>query len=217
MPAQQIGKTLLNFLEVVADLCIVSAYWLICCVPIVTIGASSAALYQTVVKVLRGKSGNLTRTFFAVFRETLKQGIFLSLIFWGGCGLLLLYNLLGESIPSQAGYFVVYWAIVIILTAILSGTFIFVFPLLARFRQKTFVILRTAFYLSAGYPIKTLGLTCLLLLSVWAIWRVPLLILILPGTFALLSSVIQEPILIKHTAERASPSEKDDDGDASQG
>lgn len=214
MTARQLGKALMHFLELFADLCIVSAYWLICCVPIVTVGASSAALYQTVVKVLRNRRGTLTRTFFGVFRETFKQGILLSLIFAGGCGLLLLYNLLGESVSSEAGYFVAYWAVVIILTVILSGTFVYVFPLLARFRQKTFVILRTAFYLSAGYPVKTMGLICLLLLSAWAVWNVPLLILILPGTLALLSSVIQEPILEKHTIEDESSSPRADDSDS---
>jgi len=216
MTARQLGKALMHFLEVFADLCIVSAYWLICCIPVVTIGASSAALYQTVVKVLRNRKGTLTRTFFSVFRETLKQGIFLSLIFAAGCGLLLLYNLLGESVPSEAGYFVAYWAVVIILTVIFSGTFVYVFPMLARFRQKTFIILRTAFFLSAGYPVKTLGLICLLLLSFWAVWNVPLLTLLLPGAFALLSSVVQEPILEKHTLEDE-PSSQRGGSDSSRG
>ncbi len=201
MNPRQLGSPLLRFLEVFADLCIVSVYWLICCIPIVTIGSSSAALYSTVTKVIRDEKGTLTRTFFLEFRDSLRQGIFLSLIFTGGCGLLIYYNFLGESIPSEAGYFVAYWAVVILLTVILTGTFIYVFPLLARFRQKTWILLRTGFYLSVGYPIKTLGLICLLALAALVAWKAPLLMLLLPGAYALLATVIQEPIFDKHTAE----------------
>ena len=201
MNPRRAGDVVLRFLEGFADLCIVSAYWLICCIPVVTIAASSAALYSTVVRVIRDEEDTLTRTFFSVFRDNLRQGLSLSLIFVGGCGLLILYNLLGESISSEAGFFVAYWAIVGILTVILAGTFVYVFPLLARFRQKNWIILKTGFYLSVGYPIKTLGLVCLLTLTAFVIWRVPLMMLFLPGLFTLLASIIQEPILEKHTAE----------------
>lgn len=213
MNPRQLGAALLHFLEIFADLCIVSAYWLVCCIPIVTIGASSAALYSTVTKVIRDESGTLTRTFFSEFRENLKQGIFLSLIFAGSCAVLIAYNLLGKSIPSEAGYFIIYWVVVIILAVILSGTFIFVFPLLSRFRQKTWVILKSGFYLSVGYPIKTLGLICLLALAAMLAWKAPLLMLLLPGAYALLASVIQEPILDKHTAEGEGASRTENDAD----
>lgn len=197
----QTGNGLLRFLEIFADLCIVSVYWLICCIPIVTIGASSAALYSSVTKVIRAEKGTLTRTFFKEFRNSFRQGIFLSLIFAGGCALIIVYNLFGGSIPSQAEYFIIYWVVVAILAVILTGTFIYVFPLLARFRQKTWIILRTGFYLSVGYPVKTLGLICLLALAALIARRAPLLMLLLPGAYALLASVIQEPILERHTSE----------------
>lgn len=201
MNLRHTGNGLLRFLEIFADLCIVSVYWLLCCIPIVTIGASSAALYSSVTKVIRAEKGTLTRTFFKEFRNSFRQGIFLSLIFAGGCALIIAYNLLGESIPSQAEYFIIYWVVVAIMAVILAGTFIYVFPLLARFRQKTWIILRTGFYLSVGYPIKTLGLICLLALAALIARRAPLMMLLLPGAYALLASFIQEPILEKHTAE----------------
>jgi len=91
---------------------------------------------------------------------------------------------------------------------ILTGTFIYAFPLLAHFRQKTWVILRTGFYLSAGYPVKTLGLVCLMALAAMIVWKAPLLMLLVPGAYALLASVIQEPIFDKHTAEGEDSSQK---------
>ena len=198
MQARSTGSALMRFLEAFADLCIVSAYWIVCCVPIITIGASSAALYSAVVRVVRDESGSLTKTFFSVFRETFRQGIVPSLIFAAGCALIYTYYALGDGSIS-GDMFIAYWAIVVILGIIFTGTFAYVFPLLSRFRQKNTVTLRNAFLLAVGYPAKTLGLVCLAALIILALIRAPLFALILPGTFALLASFVQEPIFEKHS------------------
>ena len=91
MNPRQAANGLLRLLEIIADLCIVSTYWLVCCIPLVSIGTSSAALYSTVTKVIRNEKGVLTRTFFTEFRKSFKQGIFLSLIFVGGCARICAY------------------------------------------------------------------------------------------------------------------------------
>ena len=210
MNPRQAGNSLLRFLEIIADLCIVSVYWLVCCIPIVTIGAASAALYSAVTRVIRNEKGTLTRTFFAELRQSFKQGIILSLVFAGGCVLICVYVFLGNSIPLEAEYFIIYWVVVFILAVILASTFIYVFPLLACFRQKTWALIRTGFILSVGYPVKTLGLICMLALAALIIFKIPLLILLLPGTYAFLASIILEPVIEKHTdkGERLPKAEK---------
>ena len=193
----------MRFLEAFADLCIISTYWIVCCVPIITVGASCAALYAAVVRVIRDESGSLTKTFFAVFRETLRQGTVPSLVFAAGCGLFYIYFALGAGSISGS-LFIAYWMVVAVLGIIFCGTFVYVFPLLSRFRQKTTVTLRNAFLLAFGYPAKTLGLVCLTALGVLALIHSPLLAFILPGTLALLASFVQEPIFEKHAGEEKS-------------
>lgn len=210
MMPRQLGNLLLRFLEGFADLCILSACWLVCCLPVLTVGASSAALYGTVVKVIRCGRGSLVKTFFGAFRENLRQGIVLSLLLAGGCALLVIYNLMGRGISAESGIFIVYWAVVIVLTALLAGTFVYVFALLSRFHQTIPILLQTAFTLGIGYPVKTLGLLCMLAIFVWIGWQAPLLILLLPGVYALLASVIQEPILERHTAGEGPSWKKDE-------
>ena len=41
-----------SFLSKVADLIILSFLWFVCCLPIVTIGPSSSALYYVMLKIL---------------------------------------------------------------------------------------------------------------------------------------------------------------------
>ncbi len=203
MQVHSVGGALLRFLEAFADLCIVSAYWIVCCVPIITIGASSAALYSAVVRVVCDENGSLTKTFFSVFRETLRQGIVPSLVFAAGCGLFSLYCLLGAHSLS-GDMFIAYWVVVVLLGIVFTGTFVYIFPLLSRFRQKNAVLLRNAFLLAVGYPAKTFGLVCLAALAVLAVIHAPLLVLILPGAFALLASFVQEPIFEKHRGDEKS-------------
>ena len=49
--------------------------WLLCSLPILTIGASSTALYTVSIKVVRGEEGNITRQFFAAFRDNLNPAV----------------------------------------------------------------------------------------------------------------------------------------------
>ena len=54
------------FLNKLADMVILSALFCVCCLPVFTIGAADAALYHTVVKVLRHNQGYA----FATFRDS---------------------------------------------------------------------------------------------------------------------------------------------------
>lgn len=50
----------------------VSILWVICCIPVFTIGASTTALYYTVHKSIRGNRGYTTSNFFGAFRDNFK-------------------------------------------------------------------------------------------------------------------------------------------------
>ena len=42
--------------------------WFICCIPIVTVGASTTALFYVSLKVAKNEYGKLTKAFFHTFR-----------------------------------------------------------------------------------------------------------------------------------------------------
>lgn len=64
----------------IGNLILVSILWIIGCIPIVTIGASTAALYYTCVKVIRHGRGYLFSSFLQAYRSNLKQGIVVTLL-----------------------------------------------------------------------------------------------------------------------------------------
>ena len=72
---------ILTSLGKVVDIVWLSLLWLLCCLPVVTIGASSTALYYTVHKTIRGSRGYTTRTFFTALKDNFKQAT-LSYLVW---------------------------------------------------------------------------------------------------------------------------------------
>jgi uncharacterized membrane protein YesL len=70
-----------RFMEKITNCLIVSILWTIFSLPIITIGASSTALYYTVYKVIRNDTGHIWREFWNAFKNNFKQSTFLWIIF----------------------------------------------------------------------------------------------------------------------------------------
>ena len=63
-----------SFISKVCDIMILSTVWILLCIPIITIGPASTALYYAVVKVVRRERGYLLREFFRSFKMNFKRG-----------------------------------------------------------------------------------------------------------------------------------------------
>ena len=72
---------LFSFLNLLGQLILLSILWTICSLPVITIGASSAALYYTVVKVLRRNQDSLFAAFFREFRGNFLQSLNINMVF----------------------------------------------------------------------------------------------------------------------------------------
>ena len=59
----------MDFLTQVADVLLAGVLWLVCSIPVVTIGASTAAMYQVLLNVLDGREDGVLRDFFGAFRH----------------------------------------------------------------------------------------------------------------------------------------------------
>ena len=63
------------------DVLIVNLLWIVCSIPIVTIGASTTAMYYVTLRLARDDDGYTFRSFFKSFRENFKQATAIWLIF----------------------------------------------------------------------------------------------------------------------------------------
>ena len=64
-----------------ADIFFLSVMWIVCCLPIITIGPATAAMYYVALKWARKEDIKVSAAFFDAFKKNFKQGVVLNLIF----------------------------------------------------------------------------------------------------------------------------------------
>ena len=63
------------------DVMVLGLLWLVFCIPIITIGPASTAMYYTMVKVIRRERSYLFKEFFRSFKLNFKQSAIITLIY----------------------------------------------------------------------------------------------------------------------------------------
>ena len=72
---------IVKVLNRICDFLILSVLWALCSLPVFTLGTSTTALYYCMLKINREKDSSVIKMFFKSFRENLKQGSVLTIIF----------------------------------------------------------------------------------------------------------------------------------------
>lgn len=178
------------------DIVTAGLLWLICSLPLLTLGAASAALYYSVVKCIRHERGRLVKSFFAAFRRDFKTATLLWMIFIAAALVLTAdvyaFGRMGGSALGTVGK--------LLLLALLAF-FPWVFAFVSRFSNTVSGTLKFCGYLA----LRSIGKTLLMLLELVAfgvmIYLMPPLVFILPGLVCLLHSLHIEPVFKPLTAE----------------
>lgn len=186
-----------RFVGNLADFFVLSVLWAVCCLPVVTIGASTTALYYVTMKMARNREGELIPSFFASFRQNLRPGIAL----WVGylaagvlIGLNLLISVQNGSLVSGAMF--ITCAVLAILWAL---TETMQFPLLARcdntvpalFKMGAAIAVRNIPAVAAAFITKA----AFAAVGVFLFWP---LLLLAPGLCAYCNAFLFNRILSKY-------------------
>ena len=166
--------------------------WIVCSLPILTLGASTTALYYTVVKCVRHGRGNLTGSFFKAFGSNFRQAtlLWLLMLLWLFIGLTDLYCLRYMGLrPGHALY-----SLSCLLLLPIPVLFPWLFAFLSRFHNTLGGTLKCAAFLALRHIGVTLLLLAELVGSALLCWLVPQLIPLLPGLLCLLMSLSVEPV-----------------------
>ena len=168
-----LDSPLMNGLSKLADLIWLNILATICCIPIITIGASLTALHYVVLKMVKDEEGYITRSFFKSFRENFKQATLMWLM------LLVVFILLVADfmIFRFSGIVFPGWcqiALIAIAVLIMFAT-MHLFPLLSRYENS----IRATYKNSLFMGILHLPKTILMMLC----WIVPIVITIYVESF----------------------------------
>lgn len=149
-----------RFMGHVADLVILNFICLVCCIPIVTIGASVTAAYYVAMKKVRGEETYIVKTFFHSFKENFKQSTVIWLVFLI-LGILMTLDFRIVNAMEGTLALVMCYALMIV-AVITSMIFLYVFPVLARFYNPIKATLKNALLMSIRhlpYTILMLAIT----------------------------------------------------------
>ena len=147
----------MDFLTQVADVLLAGVLWLVCSIPVVTIGASTAAMYQVLLNVLDGREDGVLRDFFGAFRHrfgfyTKLWLVFLALGLFFGLDLYFYY--LWSAAGSWMG--VVLFGLFAAATVIYLCTMLYVFPYALRRELPLLATVKNAFYIGMRHLPVTL-------------------------------------------------------------
>ena len=141
--------------------CWLNLLWALCSIPIVTVGASTTALYYVMLKLARGEEGNVTTMFFRSFKENFKQATVLWLIlfafglFLGADGYVLAHLRKSTAGPLPV-VFTLLLAVVIAAAVLYTIVLIYVFPLVASVKNTNMAMLKNSFLVGTRYLFVTI-------------------------------------------------------------
>lgn len=182
----------------IANLMLLSFYWVLCCLPLVTVVPACAALYHSICKVVRTNGSGVTRDFFRTFRNEWKTGSVLTLV-CGICAGLLAYGFfLGSQFMGEGIFGIIHFAVGALLLMVLLPTLLYVPPVLSRFQGNSGVILRLSLYFSSQHPVRNLFMLVLLALIVFLVDFYPVLLMLLPAVYVDLICTGMEKIMNRY-------------------
>lgn len=187
-------------LNKMTDLIILNIIWIFASMPIVTAGAAITATYCTMNKVIIKDEGTLWKTFWSTFKDNFKQStiawltlLLLFAITMMDGFLLYQYSRAGNSIGIFYVTFVIFGIIIVI-----WGNYLFSY--IASFEACTKTIMLNSGKILLANMSWSILLAALLAVSVILLWLFPMLFIIIPIVYILISNLILKQIYKKYAS-----------------
>lgn len=173
------SNPIIRGLTKLADLMWLNFLYILTSIPVITIGAATAALYAVTMRVVEDRESYITKDYFKAFKNNFKQATILWLI----CGLLL--SLFGYTfyvlMTSGFSYAHVAMGIMGIPIVLIGFTLLYAFPIMSKFENTTLNTAINSLLISlAKFPMTVLMLVFSaipILLVANSIKWIPLLVL----------------------------------------
>ncbi len=200
-----LDSPLMNGLGKMADLIWLNILTFICCIPIITIGASMTALNYVTLKIVRNEESYITKAYFKSFKQNFRQATIIWLIMLAAVvviiGDILVFNYSSIAFPS--------WIKVALIAIGLLAVFatMHVFPVLARFENTVANTFKNSFYMGIlSLPKTIIMMVCWLIpafISLYFFQAFPVVI-----AFGISGPVFLSALLYNKTFKRFEPEEE---------
>lgn len=167
-----IDSPVMRFLTRMADLMILNLLTIICCIPIITIGASLTSLHYVLLKMVRNEEGYIIRSFFKSFKQNFKQAtiiwLFILVFIIVLIGDILIFNYSIMEFPKALKVILLALSLLVMMIAA------YVFPILSRFDNSVMNTFKNALFMSILSLPKTILMLILYVVPVTAMYFIPM-------------------------------------------
>lgn len=162
-----------RFITKLWDIVQLNFLWLLCCIPVVTAGASTVAACAVALKMAEDTEGYIGRSFFKAFKENLKGGIPLGLLTLAAAYAVYLDFQFWNATESVLFLIMGMVAVVVFIMGLL-----YAFPLMARYENTFLRTLKNSYDISIRYFLRTLMTVFILAVEiVLFLWNTTLMII----------------------------------------
>ena len=202
-------SVVMGALTKIGDVICLSALWIMFSLPIVTIGASTVALYTTVYQYMRCGNSYLWKIFWGTFKSEFKRATIVWLVVFAVMALLTADIFLFRSL-KLAGHPMgnLYWVSLAIWGVALTWA-VYLATYIARITGGVRDAFRYGYLLMILHPIRTLGVLLALLGGLVIVLMVPFMVLVAPAVVMLICSFPLEKTFLAH--QPAQENEEDTD------
>ena len=206
----------MRFLTSIGYAVCLNFFWFICCLPIVTAGASTTALYDVMQKIVKSEESRIVSSFFSSFRRNFRQAtrVYLILLAAGlflGADGYILFHLRFENI-----FWTFLTAVWIVMAAAFAIILLYVFPLMARFENTALQTIKNALMTGMHFLYCTVIMAAFHFAVGYIIIYVYTPVLFLgEGLCALFSAWIMKGVMVR-LVEMASPSAEGEEEEAAE-
>ncbi len=200
---------LYRFMTITGNIILATILWLIGCIPVVTIGTSTAALYYTMVKSVRKDVGYVHSEFWRGYKLNFKKGVAATVL------LLALGGLMGGEmwlvLKNNVEVSKIWYSLSGLLILLMILIALYLFPVMSRFDMKLGKLCMLAFVMSIRFWYITLVLLAGLAVTVFSqLYLLPMpMIFLTPGLWCFASSYLVEKAM-KAYMPKAEPTEGKD-------
>ena len=178
----------------ITDCIFLSMFWLLGCLPVVTVGASFAALYDATYRGFRQGEKHCWGRFWQVYRENWKAGILPTAVFLAVLTLVTkaLVALWNAAVAGGVSWML--FSGLAFVGVLVLGMVSVLFPMLSRFENPFLGLLKNTVFLAMANLPRTIALGILNAASGLACAFFVLPLFFLPSLAALVGSVLIEPM-----------------------
>lgn len=192
------------FMGEVADIIILGLLWWIGCLGIITMGASTTALYYVLGKKARKETTYVAKDFFKSFGQNFRQSIplsILTIIGWISFVLYCSFIIEGIYFPNQSGSLKWTIPVTILFAFELFNLTAYLWALLSRFEMQSGSMLRAALIMTHKHLITTLINLGIIALVAFCVMKFPFAIVVAPSVIVWGQSFMIQKIFNRYIEE----------------